>query len=62
MIPNRLTGVALRWTPQGKRKKGRPKPHVEEQSIKEVKAIDLIWGKTEIVALDRIRWRQRVKA
>ena len=56
MSPNRIKRVALRWTPQGKKKQGRQK--VE----KEIKAMGLTWGEAEMVALVRIDWRQRMEA
>ena len=62
MSPNRITRVALRWTPQGKRKQGRPKATWRRTVEKEIKAMGLTWGEAEMAALDRIGWRQRVEA
>ena len=59
MSPNRITRVALRWIPQGKRKQGRPKATWRRTAEKEIKAP---WGEAEIATLDRIDWRQRVEA
>ena len=54
--------VALRWTPQGKRKQDRPKATLRKTFEKEIKAMSLTWGEAEMLALDRIGWRQRVQA
>ena len=59
MSHNRITRVALRWIPQGKRKQGRPKATWRRTAEKEIKAP---WGEAEIATLDRIDWRQRVEA
>ena len=62
MSPNLITRVALRWTPKGKRKQGRPKAKWLRTFEKEIKAMALKWREAEMVALDRIGWRQRVEA
>ena len=59
--PNRITRVDLRWTPQRKRKQGRLKATWQSTVEKEIKAMDLTLGEDEMVALDRISWRQRVE-
>ena len=40
------------------KKEIKTRPTVE----KEIKAMGLTWGETEMVALDRIGWKQRVEA
>ena len=44
-----------------KRKQGRPKATWRRTAEKEIKAMGLTWGETEMIALDRIGWRQRVE-
>ena len=50
MSPNRITTVALRWIPQGKRKQGRPKATWRTTVEKEVKAMCLTWGEAGMAA------------
>ena len=62
MSPNKITRVALRWTLKGKRKQGRPKATWRRTVEKDIKTMGLTCGEAEMVALDRICWRQRVEA
>ena len=62
MSPNRITRVAIRKAPQGKRKQGRLKATWRRTVEKEFKARVLTWDEAKMVALDRFSWRQRVKA
>ena len=59
MSPKRITRAALRWTPQGKRKQGRPKATWRRtlRQEKEIRAMNLTWGEAKMIALDRIGWR-----
>ena len=61
MSHNSNPSIAFRWTPQGKRKHGRPKATWPRTVEKEIKAMGLTWGETEMAALDRIDWRQRAE-
>jgi len=49
--------VALRWTPDGRRKKGRPKETWRRTVEKEMKENSWTWGHLEQQALDRSQWR-----
>jgi len=62
MPPERIPKVALHWTPQGKRSRGRPKMTWRRAVEKELKTMKLTWGEAEAAAKDRIDWRQRVEA
>ena len=57
-----LPKVALRWTPQGKRKQGRHKATLRRTVEREIKVIGLTCGDAVITALDKIGWRQRREA
>ncbi|KAL9957652.1 hypothetical protein ACROYT_G034575 [Oculina patagonica] len=51
---------ALRWTPQGKRNRGRPKTTWRRSTEAEVKQTGMSWNQLEKVAKDRGRWRSLV--
>ena len=53
-----LPRTALRWTPEGKRKRGRPKETWRRSVEKEMKAQHLTWEKITKKAQDREQWRQ----
>ena len=48
-----ITRRGLRWTPQGKRKRGRPKTTWRRSTEAEVKVAGLTWGQLEQKAQDR---------
>ena len=50
---NDITRVSLRWTPEGKRKKGRPKTTWRRTVDAELKETDPTWGEIEKKAQDR---------
>ena len=52
--------VALRWTPQGKRPRGRPKNTWRRTVGSELKKLGLTWGEAEAKAKDRAEWRKLV--
>ena len=58
-----LTRIALRWTPDGQRKRGPPQENLEENSREgdEGKGLDMgaVWS---VVSADRHRWRALVEA
>jgi len=54
--------VALRWTPPGKRKRGRPKMTWRETVMVKLKEKGLSWGEAQASAKDRILWRNIVVA
>ena len=60
---NRITKVALGWTPQEKRKQGRPKATLRRAVEKEIKAMGLRWGEEEmtpLTVLGKICWMRRM--
>jgi hypothetical protein len=59
---NNITKVALRWTPEGKRKPGRPKNTWRRTVEKEMKDQKITRGELERNAQDREKWRRLVLA
>ena len=63
MPKKRLPNIALKWTPPGKRKRGRPlgtwRREMEEE---EVKATCKTWYELKVLAKDREEWRRFVAA
>lgn len=57
-----MTKVALRWTPEGKRKRGRPKTTWRRTIETEMKERGYTWGTIEKKAENREEWRQLVLA
>ncbi|XP_055997864.1 uncharacterized protein LOC125647136 [Ostrea edulis] len=57
-----ITKIALRWTPDGKRKRGRSKETWRRMVEQEMKDIGKTWGEIEKKAKDRQLWRQLVEA
>ena len=57
-----LTRIALRWTPDGQRKRGRPKDTWRRTVEREMKEKGWTWGRRERVSADRHRWRALVEA
>jgi hypothetical protein len=51
---------ALKWTPQGQRRRGRPRNTWRRQLHSEMKTAHLTWTQMERTALDRSEWRQVV--
>ena len=62
MDQNRTPKVALRWTPPGTRKKGRPKTTWRRTVTQELEEMELTWGEAERVAKDRSKWREVIAA
>ena len=54
--------VALYWTPDGKRKRGRPKETWRRTVAREMKERGWSWNFLEIQAKDRLQWRSMVEA
>lgn len=56
--------VALRWTPTGKRKRGRPKRDLEKinRERNEGEQLDITWGRVQRWLQDRPIWRSLVTA
>ena len=57
-----FTRIALRWTPDGQRKRGRPKETWRRTVEREMKEKGWTWGRLERVSADRHRWRALVEA
>ncbi|PFX25640.1 LINE-1 retrotransposable element ORF2 protein [Stylophora pistillata] len=57
---NSITRQALRWNPQGKRKRGRPKNTWRRDTEKEMKALGKNWKELQQLAEKRRQWRQFV--
>jgi len=53
-----ITKVALRWTPQGKRPRGRPKTTWRRTVQSELMKMGVTWGEAERKAMDRPVWRK----
>ena len=54
--------VALRWTPPGRRKPGRPKITWRKSVMAELQDMGLSWGEAQAAAKDRTPWRNVVVA
>ena len=54
--------VALHWTPDGKRNRGRPKETWRRTVSKELKDNNFTWGTLQHVCQDRTAWRSLVAA
>ncbi|XP_078320133.1 putative amine oxidase [copper-containing] [Crassostrea virginica] len=52
--------IALRWTPAGKRPRGRPKTTWRKTIENELKSLNLTWGEAEARAKNRAEWRHLV--
>jgi len=55
MAPTRIPKVALRWTPAGKRKRGRPKT-TWRTITSELEEMGSSMGQAQYVTTDRGRW------
>ena len=62
MDSNAIPRIALRWTPQGTRKRGRPLETWRRNMEKEMKSKGWSWGQMTKMASDRDRWRSAVSA
>ena len=60
MEDSALPKVALKWTPQGCRKRGRPMQTWRRTVDREVTERGLTWGQIKKLAADRDGWRSRV--
>jgi hypothetical protein len=57
-----MTKVALKWTPEGKIKRGRPKTKWRPTIENEIKERGHTWGTIERKANNRVEWRKLVLA
>ena len=62
MPKDSIPKVALRWTPPGKGKRGRPKMTWRQTVMAELKEMGLSWGDAQASAKDRTLWRNIVLA
>jgi hypothetical protein len=62
MDTNSIPKTALRWTPQGKRKRGRPKTTWRRTVMSELDELGISWGEAQSRAKDRQDWRSIVAA
>lgn len=62
MEQQRHPKVALRWTPPGKRRPGRPKTTWRRTVAAELQDGGMTWGEAQKLAKDRPKWRQKVAA
>ena len=58
--PNNTTRQALRWNPQGKRKRGRPRNSWRRSTDTEMAQQETCWNGVIKAAQDRVRWREVV--
>ena len=58
--PGNITRQALRWNPQGKRKRGRPRNSWRRSVEDEMKAAGYSWQSMTQHAQNRVRWRKIV--
>ena len=62
MAPADIPKIALRWTPEGRRTRGRPKETWRRSVEKEMRSHGLNWESTRHQAQDRSNWRSLVNA
>ncbi|KAK2171021.1 hypothetical protein NP493_1110g00012 [Ridgeia piscesae] len=62
MPQDSIPKVALRWTPPGKKKRGRPKMTWRQSVMAVLKEMGLSWGEAQASAKDRTLWRSIVVA
>ena len=58
--PNSITRQALKWNPQGKRSRGRPRNTSRRDTESELKEQEHNWSSAEKLAPNRVRWREFV--
>ena len=58
--PNSITRQALKWNPQGKRSRGRPRNTWRRDTESELKEQGHNWNSAEKLAPNRVRWREFV--
>ncbi|XP_048772952.2 uncharacterized protein LOC125678500 [Ostrea edulis] len=58
--PSSITKQALKWNPQGKRNRGRPRSSWRRVTETELKEQGYTWNSAERLAPNRVRWREFV--
>ena len=61
MPQDSIPKVALRWTPTGKRNRGRPKTTCRRTITTELSDMGLTMGEAQVIAQDRHRWRRDIE-
>jgi hypothetical protein len=56
--PLLITSIALHWTPEGKRKRGRPRTSWRRTAESKIKAMQQTWGSLTKLTKDRQKWRK----
>ena len=59
---NNITRIAMRWTPEGKRSRGRPKTTCRRIVEKGLRELNYSWSTIEKLVKDRQRWKDYVAA
>ncbi|KAK2179398.1 hypothetical protein NP493_493g02015 [Ridgeia piscesae] len=62
MLKESIPKGALRWTPPGRRKPGRPKTTWRKTVMAELQDKGLSWGEAQATAKDRTLWRNAAVA
>ena len=62
MNQDAIPRIAMRWTPDGRRKRGRPRETWRRSCEKEMKRSGMTWGQIQKRATDRQQWRSLVLA
>ena len=57
-----IARIAMRWTPEGKQSRGRPKTTCRRAVEKGLKELNYSWSANEKLAKDRQRWKDFVAA
>ena len=60
--PDNISRTALHWTPEGKRKRGRPKNTWRRTAERELKMINHSWGSVQKMAQNKQEWHNFVAA
>ena len=60
--PSSIARQTLRWNPQGKRNRGRPRHSWRRTIESEIQQQSLSWNDIQRTAQNRVRWRQMVEA
>ena len=60
MKEKRIPKKALQWTPQGRRKVGRPAVTWRSTIMKELAEMGMTWGEARVKAKDRLEWKSKV--
>ena len=62
MEPSAYARIALTWTPEGRRKRGRPRSTWRRTMLGELKEAGMVWSAAVKRVQDRNEWRNLVEA